>query len=156
MAFAYRCPTFVTRPADPPNPSLDRCIEVWNRAYKTARLDRKHHVTSTQEAGRAFRAVMPQLEGYENIRDFIACIAQGVILEAITPEESSKLLQAAQVALAALRKDPANKTAKARKTTSAQKTSSFKNAEKSSINGTDSIGYAEISKNQFPENSTKQ
>ncbi len=53
-----------------------------------------------------FRLTMPPLVGYRNIRDFIACTAQGVLLGAIDPKDSTKLLYAAQVATATLRTKP--------------------------------------------------
>ena len=46
---------------------------------------------------------MPDLAGHENIRDFIACVTQGMVIGAI---DSIKLLYAAQVAIGALRCTP--------------------------------------------------
>lgn len=44
---------------------------------------------------------MPPLSTRDSCRDFIACIAQGMLLGAIPEKEGGKLLYAAQVALAA-------------------------------------------------------
>jgi hypothetical protein len=49
---------------------------------------------------------MPDLTGYENIRDFIACAAHGMLTGAIDPIEGPKFLYAAQVAVGALRHEP--------------------------------------------------
>ena len=49
---------------------------------------------------------MPDLAGFENIRDFIACTAHGMIIGAIDSIEGAKLLYAAQVAVGALHHQP--------------------------------------------------
>jgi hypothetical protein len=54
----------------------------------------------------AYRDALPHLSGYENIRDFIACISQGMITEDIHRIEGPGLLYAAQVAISALRLEP--------------------------------------------------
>jgi hypothetical protein len=48
------------------------------------------------------RAIHP-LAGYENIRDFIACVAHGVLINAIPKKRVNQLLYPAQVALASLK-----------------------------------------------------
>jgi hypothetical protein len=53
---------------------------------------------------------MPPLSGYRNICDFIACAAYGMLLGAIKDENGTKLLYAAQVALATLPRE--SKTSK--------------------------------------------
>jgi hypothetical protein len=35
---------------------------------------------------------MPQLSGQENIRDFIACVAYGMLIKAITGPDGARLL----------------------------------------------------------------
>jgi hypothetical protein len=54
---------------------------------------------------------MPRLVGYENIRDFVACVAEGILLGAITESQSSRLLYAAQVAQGAIRYQTSRKAA---------------------------------------------
>jgi hypothetical protein len=49
---------------------------------------------------------MPDLSGYENIRDFIACTAHGMLNGAIDPIAGPKFLYAAQVAIGALSRQP--------------------------------------------------
>jgi hypothetical protein len=49
---------------------------------------------------------MPPLAGYESIRDFIACAAHGILIDAIPQKRANQLLYAAQVALASLRYQP--------------------------------------------------
>ena len=51
----------------------------------------------------AFCKAMPQLSGQENIKDFIACVAYGILIKAIPGPEGARLLYAAQVANSAIR-----------------------------------------------------
>ena len=48
---------------------------------------------------------MPLLAGYENIRDFIACLAHGILIDAIPRDKGGQLLYAAQVAMAVIQRD---------------------------------------------------
>jgi hypothetical protein len=81
--------------------AITRCVETYNRAYKAERASRRDEIAAIRSARRAFRAALPPLVGCENIRDFIACIAQGILLDVIDTADASKLLYAAQVAIAA-------------------------------------------------------
>jgi hypothetical protein len=49
-------------------------------------------------SGEAYRETMPPLVGARNIRDFIACVAHGMLLHVFEANEGSKLLYASQVA----------------------------------------------------------
>jgi hypothetical protein len=42
---------------------------------------------------------MPVLAGYENVRNFIACVAHGMLIGVFDESDGTKLLYAAQVAL---------------------------------------------------------
>jgi len=53
---------------------------------------------ATKKAGEAYRAALPPLSGDGNIRDFIACVAQGMVIGVFAPSEVSKLFYGAQVA----------------------------------------------------------
>ena len=85
------------------NPAVARCTDAWNRAYRADLAINQTKVAAMQTAGRAFCEAMPQLVEFDNIRDFIACCAQGVLLGAIDSQKSAKLLYAAQVALSSYR-----------------------------------------------------
>jgi hypothetical protein len=61
---------------------------------------------AADQASEAFRSAMPLLEGYDGIRDFIACTAHGILINAIPRERGGQLLYAAQVALAVLHREP--------------------------------------------------
>lgn len=49
-------------------------------------------------AREAYRGALPPLSGSRNIRDFIACVADGLLAHIFADKESSRLLYAAQVA----------------------------------------------------------
>jgi hypothetical protein len=90
-----------------PKAALRRCCAAWKRAYdahmaqpKASSLDK---IFAERNAGEAYRNAMPMLAGCEGIRDFIVCAAHGILIGAIPREQSSQLLYAAQVALAAIR-----------------------------------------------------
>jgi hypothetical protein len=54
----------------------------------------------------AYMQALPHLSGYENIRDFIACITHGLVTGDVSHIESSTYFYAAQVATGALRSEP--------------------------------------------------
>jgi hypothetical protein len=92
--------------------ALTRCRDAWLQAYH-ARMARKGRESrssaeyeASQGAANAFRAAMPQLADYHGIRDFIACIAYGVLINAIPPERTGQLLYAAQTAVSLLPRTP--------------------------------------------------
>jgi hypothetical protein len=97
----------------PISPAITRCVEAYNRAYKTERASRRDEIAAIRSARKAFRAALPPLGGLENIRDFIACIAQAILLDVIDTADASRLLYAAQVAIAASRVQTASVKARA-------------------------------------------
>jgi hypothetical protein len=50
------------------------------------------------EARQAYRRAMPPLSGSQNISDFVACVAYGMLIEAIRGADAARLLSAAQIA----------------------------------------------------------
>jgi hypothetical protein len=91
-------------PASPAsaNPAVAHCCQAYTRALNAARSEGKGTFASSNEAERAYRGAMPPLMGSGNIRDFIACIAHGMLIDAITGPDGARLLYAAQVAHASL------------------------------------------------------
>jgi hypothetical protein len=55
---------------------------------------------------KAYRDALPVPADYYSIRDFIACIAHGIAIGAVSVHQSGRLLYAAQVALATLHHAP--------------------------------------------------
>jgi hypothetical protein len=109
-AIAPASPLAESLPPVSPAPisALTRCVEAYDRAYRAERASRRDEIAAIRSARKAFRTALPPLGGLENIRDFIACIAQAILLEVIDTADASKLLYAAQVAIAASRVQPAS------------------------------------------------
>jgi hypothetical protein len=94
------------------SPAIARCREAWQQAYdgyiqKNARKDGSLvRMNAADAAAAAYRAAMPQLAGFMGIRDFIACVAHGVLIDAIPLARTGQLLYAAQTALSLLPRIP--------------------------------------------------
>jgi hypothetical protein len=108
-------------PASEPDPALEpdstharpavrKCGAAYRRAfnaYMEANAGKScSKLSAARAAGLAYRNAMPLLSSFEGIRDFIACTAHGILIGAIPPEQSGRLLYAAQVALATLQREP--------------------------------------------------
>jgi hypothetical protein len=91
------------------NAAVSRCCDAWSRSFKTPSQRREPVGPVLVDARRAYCQAMPPLVGYQNIRDFIACVAQGLLLGAISEAQCSRLLYAAQVAQGTLRHQPQRK-----------------------------------------------
>jgi hypothetical protein len=90
--------------------AIKRCCAAWQRAFD-ANLEGTKRNSSDKtwaaiQAAPYYRNAMPPLAGYENIRDFIACAAHGILIDAIPQKRANQLLYAAQVALASLNCEP--------------------------------------------------
>ena len=92
--------------AIPKNPAIARCSAEWRRAYQGTIANGESDYTARQNAGWAYRRAMPPLTGQENISRFIACVAHGILIDAIEGKDATRLLYAAQVALAGVRNQP--------------------------------------------------
>lgn len=83
---------------------------AWERVYNAFLAekgdDEMARVFAADRAAPAYCKAMPPLAGHENICDFIACAAHGILLEAIPEKRANQLLYAAQVALASLNHEP--------------------------------------------------
>jgi len=108
---SYEHPTSVTADAvDKSNPSfanpaVAHCCKAWKKAFRASVDAGKSELTASFQAGEAYRAAMPPLSTRDSCRDFIACVAQGILLGAVSEKDGGKLLYAAQVALAAANSD---------------------------------------------------
>jgi hypothetical protein len=89
------------------NSAVQRCVDARRLAIDEANGTRLQRYEIKEMGNRAYRGSLPDLLGFENIQNFIACVAYGMILNVFDPIESSKLLYAAQVALSAFRREPA-------------------------------------------------
>ena len=111
-------PTPAPEPAPAPSPepgpehekAVKRCCAAWRRSYNAymekSRGTHADKLFAAHQAGPAYCNAMPILAGYENIRDFIACLAHGILIGAIPQSRSGQLLYAAQVALSTVHREP--------------------------------------------------
>jgi len=87
------------------NRAVNHCCNIWRRAYRNEYRKDKIEWKASQRAGDAFCTSMPPLASRENCQDFIACVAYGIGLRAISENDSGKLLYAAQVALSSFSRE---------------------------------------------------
>jgi hypothetical protein len=88
------------------NAAVERCCAARDRSLQHSRAKKLDDFHTKERADEAYRDAMPDLSGYENIRDFIACISHGMLSGGIHPIEGPKFLYAAQIAVCALRLEP--------------------------------------------------
>jgi len=88
------------------NTAIRRCCAAWQRAFDAYLHKDKGHLANeflaADHAGAAYRNAMPVLTGREGIRTFIACVAHGILIGAISEKRGGQLLYAAQVAMASI------------------------------------------------------
>jgi hypothetical protein len=99
-------------PADAPDSDIAsakaafrRCCAAWQRAFKAFfdeddldPNDQTMVYLASKAAAPAFCSAMPMLAGEDGIRDFIACTAHGIAIDAISLDKGAHLLYAAQIA----------------------------------------------------------
>jgi mannose/fructose-specific phosphotransferase system component IIA len=107
---------------NPLNAVLERCMKAWNRNYELASISPKHEglnncdetnedeIFARLQGAKAFRAALPMLVGYENIRDFIACVTYAMLIEILSTDECHELFEAAKIAMALLKTQPKSQT----------------------------------------------
>lgn len=89
------------------NPAIARCAHAWSSTYRVKIAIGESDLGASFEAGAAFRKAMPALTSADNIRDFVACVASGLLIDAISSDNAARLLYAAQVAQRAFPRPPA-------------------------------------------------
>jgi hypothetical protein len=89
------------------NPAVARCLNAWENAYHAVFAKCEDEDDALEEAQKAYRDAMPPLSGYNNIRDFIACVVNAMLIGVIADNQGTKLLYGAQVALTTVRRQPA-------------------------------------------------
>ena len=88
------------------NPAVARCSAAYDKAFAAALTKDTSEYRAGHAGDKAFRRALPPLAGRENIRDFIACVAHGMLLKAIDSAEGARLLYAAQIAYTASEPPP--------------------------------------------------
>jgi hypothetical protein len=89
------------------NPAVARCCDALERVRAKSEAGIRGTIYPHSDCAAAYRRAMPSLSGLENIRDFIACAAHGMLIGAICATDAARLLYAAQVARGAVQ--PAKK-----------------------------------------------
>ncbi len=84
--------------APPINAAVLRCCEAAERARRDVLSGRSRSGSADLAADEAYAKAMPPLRGAGNIRDFIACVAYGMLTNSIMESSGAKLLYAANVA----------------------------------------------------------
>jgi hypothetical protein len=87
------------------NPAIARCMEAWEKVRGCWVEHGETEDDAAAHAGKAYRASLPPLTSRDNCRDFVACVAHGILLGAIDDKDAGKLLYAAQVAIVAASAD---------------------------------------------------
>jgi hypothetical protein len=88
------------------NAAVLRCCAARESSLRESRAKNRDNYDTKKFANYAYCDAMPDLSGHENIRDFIACVAHGMVTGVIDAIEGPKFLYAAQVAIGALRREP--------------------------------------------------
>ena len=90
------------------NPAVALCCAAYASAEQAAKDQGKGDIYSAFVAIKAFRKALPPLTGQQNISDFIACVAHGMLIGAVDGAGGARLLYAAQVASTANRRPSAS------------------------------------------------
>jgi hypothetical protein len=83
------------------NPAIAHCLQAYTRALQAPVPKGESRYDLERAAKAAYRSAMPPLSGSRNIRDFVACVAHAMAINAIDGGDGARLLYAAQVANAA-------------------------------------------------------
>jgi hypothetical protein len=101
-------------PANPAlaNPAVARCCAALRRVALADLKEDEYCYTEilSHNARQAYSNLLPPLDSYQNICDFVACVTFGMAIQAISEDSASKLLYGAQVAFNTIGRPP--KTAK--------------------------------------------
>lgn len=85
------------------NPAVAYCCQVWDSTCRQALQQGRNLVFARVEAHKAYQKSLPPLTGDENIRNFIACVAHGILIGAILSRDGARLIAAARAAQSANR-----------------------------------------------------
>jgi hypothetical protein len=88
------------------NAAVLRCCAARERSLRESKTKGLDRFDTKVSAAAAYCDAMPDLSGCQNIQDFIACVAHGMITGLIDHIDGPKFLYAAQVAIGALRHEP--------------------------------------------------
>ena len=104
------------------SPAVTRCCEAWKIVYQAERAKGTPGVSCYLRANEAYRYAMPPLTSAKNIRDYIACVAHGMMARTIDMIVAPKLIAIAKVAVWAQRRAPKEKLARSEEPANTKKT----------------------------------
>lgn len=96
------------------SPAITRCCNAWKTVYAAERARGTPGVSCYLRANEAYRYAMPPLTSAKNIRDYIACVAHGMMARTIDMIVAPRLIAIAQVAVRARRPAPGKKLARSK------------------------------------------
>ncbi len=111
-ALQFESSPFVPAPEKPENKPIPenaavlRCVSAYEDAYRAAMAQRKGEGLASFQAAKAYCKAIPPLTGITNIRNYIACVAHGMLTDIVLSDQGSRLLYAAQVAYGAQKRRP--------------------------------------------------
>ena len=88
------------------NVAVERCVRAWSRAHKKKLDEGESDYKAECAANEAYLSAMPPLAGRDNIRNFVACVAEAALLNVLRQKDVTQLLYAAQVAVGAAEREP--------------------------------------------------
>ncbi len=88
------------------NAAVQSCIRAWQYAYNKEFARIKDDYKAELVARKAFRRALPNLAGYDNIRDFIACVTYALVNELMPENDVANCLGAAKIAIGHVRQEP--------------------------------------------------
>jgi len=79
------CPFPIEESASRPNPSVQRCCAARDRSLEDSRAGIVEKYEARERSQQACRNALPDLSGYENIRDLVAFISHGLVTDDFSP-----------------------------------------------------------------------
>ena len=98
MSSENQTPQLYEHVAPEQNSAVALCFASYTRALDEAAEKHMTRVQANNLACGVYRRAMPPLTGWENIQNFIACVAHGMLIEIFEPADATRFLYAAQVA----------------------------------------------------------
>ncbi len=100
IAMSETANTLSTSAMDPAeaNPGDARCRAAAQAVYDKLIANHRTRHEAQGASRKAYQRALPPLDTPANLRDFVACIAYGITHEMFYPDDSARLLYAAQIA----------------------------------------------------------
>ena len=80
------------------HPAVARCVEANDKTFSKCLAAGYSRADASLAGDKSYRRAMPPLAGREDIRDFIACVAHGMLIGVFEAKDASRLIYAAQTA----------------------------------------------------------